>query len=1283
MPLSSKFIWLFLLTSTASAAPEVTPQLRFESQDDQNTRWSVRGSAEATVSAGQITLAGRGRNLLTIEMIGASRFAPMRGGQPLPSHSAYYRGRDPKQWRHNVRHFARLRAAGIYPGIDAEYYQGLHGLEADFIVSGGAPYSRIQLRFSGRRITLDDQGNLRDKNSGELLMAAPAAYEIDEQGSRVSVSSRFRLLARDRASFSVARRNLSRTLVIDPTLSFGTYLGGSGSDTAVAVERGSDGRVYVAGNTTSVDLPDGLALGSLLERPVVLSNTETFVACYSPDGSTLAYVVYVGGDGPDTVSSMAVDSQGRATVAGNTGSFNFPTTPGALSPSLAGRAYDGFVYRVSSDGSTLEYSTFLGVATSSYSTYSQPVAFFVGVDATGAATVGGTASGSFGNATGSITINPTRGVIQSKSGGGGDVILLRLKPDGTGIQWATYYGGSRDEVLLGMAVDAAGNVILAGSTTSSDLPLQHPFQTAPPTNYGPPSIPSYYTAGFFAKIAPDASSIGAASYFGGQSSSSSLTSVTLDDTEAIYLAGNSSTSATPGLTEASPPPTYPVTPPTAMVKLDPTGTSPQFMWAYSALTAFNVRRVRVDGAHRPCLLSSFVSLQPTAGAILTPNAGAGPAFACFGDDGKTVQYATTVSLGGMAVADFALDPSGTIIGAASGSVQPGNGAPVTTANAPQPSLGGATDSYIFKIQPDNPAPQLYYVNPALVIAPVSTVSPIAFTFVGANFASGAAILWNGAPISVSNQFYNNSTLLSGNISGAALSTLPKGNAQIQVSIPGPGGGVSAPVTIQYINSPPVGLSITPSVVPVGNGATTFTISGSLTPDCSVTWNGATQVLTPGTNGQNSFQFTVPASAFAAASDNIVVASNPTPGGGSSTVHVAVTASGLPAPVPTITSPVVVGIGQGGSTQTLTAMGASSDAVVVWNGSDRPTTFAVSTTVFNASTLQFVLSLNDLRQMGSAQVQIRSGGVLGPAVTAYIGLPVTNYYDVADPTRNQVYFASAKPGGLAQLLMAAAIPSGNITQALDLGTTIVSLLMSDDGSYLWATTADGRISRVRIDSFTVDVTANVPGSPGSSSFLPKPTVITVAGTSSTIVAAGVDGIVRIFDGGVQRGFSTAAMIPAAPSNLIPVFATPNTVWATVGSGTGCMVELTYDYTGFSSFAETCDNSLGGPWGLPSADFKVDAGVTYFQSGSHTLVWSSPRGGYVDLANRRIFALSSIPVGNTGTSYATLGIFNMDSETLAGIVPPSGSLPQGNLVLYTKSQALFGSFTTLLLLNLPGS
>jgi hypothetical protein len=1135
---------LLTLVGTVVAAPAAQ---YFEPADSPASIFAGRGFGYTVeLSAGSVRIAGRdAKTALRFRLDRATATAAFGGEDRLPSHAHYFIGKDPSKWRAHVPQFAQVRAHEVYPGTDLVYYAGTHGLEFDFVLAPRANVDRIRLRFD-RRVSIDRQGALRDAASGEQLLDPPQAYELDAAGGHHRVPSRFRAVAGGVVTFAVKRSDPKHTLVIDPTLVYATFLGGSGVDTVVGAQRGPDGGLYVAGHTTSNDLPQAVSLNSILNRPIYLSATETFVARYTPDGSALVYVVYVGGVGPDTVTSMAVDPQGRATVAGYTYSSNFPTTTGAFQGSIANRGYDGFCFRLSADGSTLEYSTYLAVVspTFGYLGTNNPPPLLTGVDAQGTAVIAGT-DYVFPSTSGPDTafgVAPTPGAFQQKQGGGIDGFLMRLNNSGTALLYATWLGGSLDEKINALAVDDAGNAFVGGTTQSSDFPLAHAFQSAPPTGTAPP--PGFYysgnTAGFLAKVAPDGRSLVFSSYYGGQRGNTGVSSLALDASGAIYVAGTSAVAAAPGLTEVpGQPPSGVFNMPGFLMKLDPSGQTQQFAWAYSVMGLSNILRVRVDASSRPCLLGSISAQKITPGALFGgTNDGTG--ITCLEADGETIRYATLPpgsGPNGIRPADFDFDNAGNPVVAAIASPYAIYGiVPPVTANAPQ-SL--PSDGYIFKLIPDNPLPQLYYVSPGLITTPISQGPGFTnFTVSGTSFAPGVQVLWNGQPLTtlLNNGLQSvNATTLGFRVSDSTLMQQPHGDQQLTVSLPAPGGGVSNALTVKYINPSPGNLVIVPSVVPAGSGDLTFTITGSFTADCTVTWDGQPIIAVPRNLAQPGLQISVPASAFARPGDHVVTVTNPPPGGGVATLHVSVTTTGLPQSILAITGPVVVGVAEAGLKQTISASGyASNDVTVVWNGSDRPTS------VVNANSLQFVLSLDDVSRMGSAQVQIKSGGVLSSAVTAYIGVRIAGIV-TPDPARGRAYVLTTNPAGqTAAVLASVAIPGGSVLQTVDLGVSGRAAALTDDDQFIYVTAMDGSIRRVNLDTFAVDTTMMVPAPmvPYYNYGL-NPAAVPVAGSSSTIAAAGIDGIVRIFDNGVPRPNTTANLMPN-PGILSPVFATPDVV-----------------------------------------------------------------------------------------------------------------------------------------------
>lgn len=144
-------------------------------------------------------------------------------------------------------------------------------------------------------------------------------------------------------------------------LLFSTYLGGSGLDRAFGITLDASGNIYVAGDTTSADLPvsGGAAQGANH------GNGDAFAAKLGTDGSTLVYLTYLGGAEADRATAVAADSAGNAYITGFTFSDDFPTVQ-PLQPNLGGgtcsnvTCSDAFVSEINAQGSALVYSTYLG-----------------------------------------------------------------------------------------------------------------------------------------------------------------------------------------------------------------------------------------------------------------------------------------------------------------------------------------------------------------------------------------------------------------------------------------------------------------------------------------------------------------------------------------------------------------------------------------------------------------------------------------------------------------------------------------------------------------------------------------------------------------------------------------------------------------------------------------------------------------------------------------------------------------------------------------------------------
>jgi hypothetical protein len=170
-----------------------------------------------------------------------------------------------------------------------------------------------------------------------VRLEAPRVYQA--QGAcRKEIDGRFVLLAENRVGFDLGEYDRSQSLIIDPVLSYFTYLGGTGTELLPSIAVDSAPSIYVTGATNSTDFP--VTDGSHLQPGA----TNVFIAKLNPGGATLAFATYLGGTGADASVGIAVDAATNVYVAGTTTSTNFPTiaatafqaTPVALQTPLSG-----------------------------------------------------------------------------------------------------------------------------------------------------------------------------------------------------------------------------------------------------------------------------------------------------------------------------------------------------------------------------------------------------------------------------------------------------------------------------------------------------------------------------------------------------------------------------------------------------------------------------------------------------------------------------------------------------------------------------------------------------------------------------------------------------------------------------------------------------------------------------------------------------------------------------------------------------------------------------------
>ena len=443
------------------------------------------------------------KDLIRMELAGTRRHPQPDGADELPGTVNYFIGNDPVRWRRGIPTYASVRYSQVYPGVDLVYYGNQQQLEYDFVVAPRATARPIRLHFNGaEKLRLTPSGDLSiSAKHGRIAFRHPEIYQVAD-GRRESVTGRFVLLDKDTVKFSIGKYDHSRALVIDPILAYSTYLGGSGyhipagpeccGDYGTSIAVDSEESVYVAGVAGSGNFP--VTNGSVQTVNTDCAGCGTprangvvFVTRLNAAGTKAIYSTFLGGSGDyfygDVAKGIAVDSFGDAYVTGYTGSSGtvpngFPTTPGAYQTTnnaVANGAYTAFVSKLSPDGATLLYSTYLGGSgyTNGISTLGDS-ANGIAVDDSGDAFVAGTTySKNFPVTSGAVQTTNKASAIN-----GSNLFVAKLDPQGQTLLYSTYLGGSgvatRDfagaDYGTGVAVDSDGNAYVTGYAHSPDYP---------------------------------------------------------------------------------------------------------------------------------------------------------------------------------------------------------------------------------------------------------------------------------------------------------------------------------------------------------------------------------------------------------------------------------------------------------------------------------------------------------------------------------------------------------------------------------------------------------------------------------------------------------------------------------------------------------------------------------------------------------------------------------------------------------------------------------------------
>ncbi len=475
------------------------------------------------------------RDVVRMKLQDANTKPLITGKAKQPGIVNYIIGNDPSKWRTNIPTYSEVYYSDVYAGIDMRFYTAKSGgMEYDFIVHPGADPEKIQVAFEGiEGMKVDGSGDLITKTLfGELRQKRPYIYQM-VNGEKKEVKGGFKASSQKPGkintptqnpdpsashqqavySFQVASYIKTYPLIIDPSIVYSTYLGGSNSEGGRRIAVDNSGNAYVTGETNSLDFPTVNAL-----YPNLWGSQDAFIFKLNANGTAAVYSTYWGGSSDEFGFGIAVDSSGNAYVTGITYSSDFPTV-NVLYPALWGSS-DAFIFKLNASGTAAIYSTYLGGSGYEFG-------FGITVDSSGNAYVTGiTSSSDF----------PTANALYPNLWGYTDAFIFKLNASGTAAIYSTYLGGSGSDDGYGIAVDSSGNAYVTGTTFSSDFPTVNALY---PTLWGT-------TDAFIFKLNASGTSVIYSTYLGGSDNEYGYShDIAVDSSGNAYVTGTTFSSDFP------------------------------------------------------------------------------------------------------------------------------------------------------------------------------------------------------------------------------------------------------------------------------------------------------------------------------------------------------------------------------------------------------------------------------------------------------------------------------------------------------------------------------------------------------------------------------------------------------------------------------------------------------------------------------------------------------------------------------------------------------------------
>lgn len=458
------------------------------------------------------------RHVIKTRFLGANSASTFSKKDSSVAYQNFFIGNNPSRWASKVRSYTSATRHNLYEGIDLRVYKNNGVLKYDLLVAPNTETNQVGIQYDGPDSLRLKNGQLHVYTSvNHYIEQPPFAYQMN--GNRLERVACHYVLNGDKLSFSFPEGyNPSLPLVIDPEISFSSYIGSGHSSFGYTATYDEEGHLYAGAISFGTGYP---VIAGAFDNSHNGGTIDIGISKFSPDGTQLIYSTFLGGSGNDSPHSLVVNGNNELFVMGSTGSANFPTTAGTVQPTfnsgnslsfnfgygfLHPNGTDIFITKLNQDGSDLLASTFMGGSGPDGINASSQIEYNYGDAFRGEIIVNEAGSVVIASTTKSTDFPTTPGAFQPNYGGGStDGCIFMLNSDLSTIEWSTYWGGSAADACFSVQFGADGGVYATGATRSTNLSVP---QTAHLANI------QGDVDGFVLRLSPNGQNLLGATYIG-------------------------------------------------------------------------------------------------------------------------------------------------------------------------------------------------------------------------------------------------------------------------------------------------------------------------------------------------------------------------------------------------------------------------------------------------------------------------------------------------------------------------------------------------------------------------------------------------------------------------------------------------------------------------------------------------------------------------------------------------------------------------------------------------